>query len=43
MRAGLNEKKYADWLLKLGDGQLVTYPDIGEDLIRLPDDCICNI
>jgi hypothetical protein len=38
MRAGEGEKDFAEWLLKLGNGELKV--EFGEDIIKIPDECI---
>lgn len=40
MRTGLNERLFSDWLIKLGDGSLQTHDDIGEQMIKIPNECI---
>ena len=38
MRAGLGEAEFAEWLLKLGNGQLKV--EFGEDVVEIPKQCI---
>ncbi len=38
MRTGEGEKDFAEWLLKLGNGGLKV--EFGEDIIKIPDECI---
>ena len=40
MRAGVNEQEFAAYLLQMGDGCLPTYPEIGSDMIKIPDECV---
>ena len=32
----LEEKEFHEWLLRVGDGREETYPEIGEDMIKIP-------
>ena len=36
MRADPNQNKFADWLLKVGNG----LKDLGDDLVKMPKQCI---
>lgn len=40
MRADKDEIEFADWLLKIGNGQETNYNEIAEDLIKIPNECI---
>ncbi len=40
MRTGADEKTFADYLLKIGDGKEKTHEQLGEDLVELPSECI---
>ena len=40
MRADKDEKFFADWLLKIGNGQEKNYNEFGEDMIKIPYECI---
>ena len=35
MRADPNQNKFADWLLKVGNG----LKDLGDDLVKMPKQC----
>ena len=32
----LQQGRFADWLIRVGDGTEQTYPDVGEGMIRVP-------
>jgi ATP-dependent DNA helicase PIF1 len=38
MRAGEGEKEFAEWLLKLGNGELKV--EFNEDIIEIPSECV---
>ena len=42
MRTGEGEKEYADFILKVGNGEVPTHDDLGQDLIEIPEDMICD-
>jgi len=40
MRADSNAKQFAEWLLKIGNGKEKIYKEFGDNLIKLPQQCI---
>ena len=38
----IEQKKFVDFLLQVGEGKVPTHDDIGDDIIRLPDDIILD-
>lgn len=42
MRAHVDEKEFAEWLLKVGNGQEKLFTELGEDLIKVPDECVVS-
>ncbi|UYV84552.1 hypothetical protein LAZ67_X002596 [Cordylochernes scorpioides] len=37
-----SDPEYTEWLLKLGNGSLPTFDDLGADLIEIPQELICK-
>ena len=38
LTGGPEVKEFADYLVSIGDGSETTYPEIGEDMVKIPDD-----
>ena len=36
------QKQFVDYLLQIGEGKEITYPEIGDDIVKLHDDMVFN-
>lgn len=39
-RAADTQRAFSEFLLEVGEGRLPTVPELGEDIVRLPDDLV---